>query len=105
MFLRRIHVRGFRAAAEMDLTCEFPGRFSLLVGEQPRGSRRSPTPCTSLTRGRSPNCRGRLSPSWVAPTRVRLMLSSTSPRAVTARALSELDYRVDDSSAGMDATT
>ena len=37
MFLRRIHVRGFRAAAEMDLTCEFPGRFSLLVGANNAG--------------------------------------------------------------------
>ena len=32
MFLRQIAVRGFRSAAEQELTCEFPGRFSLLLG-------------------------------------------------------------------------
>lgn len=37
MFLRRLTVRGFRAAAEHNLTCEFPGRFSLLIGANNAG--------------------------------------------------------------------
>src|SRR5262249_6547540 len=32
MHLSKVTVRGFRAAAEKDLICEFPGRFSLLIG-------------------------------------------------------------------------
>ncbi len=32
MYLNRVVVRGFRAGAEDDLTCELPGRFSVLVG-------------------------------------------------------------------------
>lgn len=37
MFLRRVTVRGFRASAEHQLACEFPGRFSLLVGANNAG--------------------------------------------------------------------
>lgn len=37
MFLRRLTARGFRAAAEKDLTCEFPGRFSLVLGANNAG--------------------------------------------------------------------
>jgi putative ATP-dependent endonuclease of OLD family len=37
MFLRRVDVQGYRAAAEMPLTCEFPGRFSLLLGANGAG--------------------------------------------------------------------
>lgn len=37
VYLRRVLVRGFRAAADHDLTCEFPGRFSLLVGANNAG--------------------------------------------------------------------
>jgi hypothetical protein len=32
VYLQRIAVRGFRAASEEEIVCEFPGRFSLLVG-------------------------------------------------------------------------
>lgn len=32
MFVTRLNVRGFRAAAEQTVACDFPGRFSLLVG-------------------------------------------------------------------------
>jgi putative ATP-dependent endonuclease of OLD family len=37
VFLRRLTVRGFRAAADHELECEFPGRFSLLVGANNAG--------------------------------------------------------------------
>lgn len=37
MFLRRIAVRGFRASAMADMACEFPGRFSLLLGANNAG--------------------------------------------------------------------
>lgn len=37
MFLRRVSVRGFRAAAASELTCHFPGRFSLLLGANNAG--------------------------------------------------------------------
>lgn len=37
MFLRRISVRGFRASAASELTCTFPGRFSLLLGANNAG--------------------------------------------------------------------
>jgi len=37
LFLRRLTVRGFRSAAEKDLTCEFPGRFSLVLGANNAG--------------------------------------------------------------------
>ncbi len=37
MYLQRVGVRGFRAAADHDLTCEFPGRFALLIGANNAG--------------------------------------------------------------------
>ncbi|GAA1937200.1 ATP-dependent nuclease [Amycolatopsis minnesotensis] len=37
MYLQRVAVRGFRAAADEELVCEFPGRFSLLVGANNAG--------------------------------------------------------------------
>jgi putative ATP-dependent endonuclease of OLD family len=37
MFLSRVKVMGYRAAAESELTCRFPGRFSLLVGANSSG--------------------------------------------------------------------
>lgn len=37
MFLRRLTVRGFRSAVADDVTCEFPGRFSLLIGSNNAG--------------------------------------------------------------------
>src|ERR1700754_3580728 len=37
MYLRRIAVRGFRAAADEEIVCGLPGRFSLLVGANNAG--------------------------------------------------------------------
>lgn len=37
MFLRRVDVQGYRAAAERPLTCEFTGPFSLVVGANASG--------------------------------------------------------------------
>src|SRR5690554_2038582 len=37
MFLNRIRVEGFRAAAESTIECSFPGRFSVLVGANGTG--------------------------------------------------------------------
>lgn len=37
MYLRRVSVSGFRAAGDGDITCEFPGRFSLLIGSNNAG--------------------------------------------------------------------
>lgn len=37
MYLRRVVVRGFRSAATDDVTCEFPGRFSMLIGSNNAG--------------------------------------------------------------------
>ncbi|MGO4649184.1 ATP-dependent endonuclease [Nocardia sp. 2YAB30] len=37
MYLQRVAVRGFRAAADDEIVCEFPGRFSLLVGANNAG--------------------------------------------------------------------
>lgn len=37
MYLQRVTVRGFRAAADEEIVCEFPGRFSLLVGANNAG--------------------------------------------------------------------
>jgi putative ATP-dependent endonuclease of the OLD family len=37
VYLRKIVVRGFRSAAETDVTCLFPGRFSLLIGSNNAG--------------------------------------------------------------------
>ncbi len=37
MYLRRVTVRGFRSAALGDVTCEFPSRFSLLIGANNAG--------------------------------------------------------------------
>lgn len=37
MYLRRLTVRGFRAAADSDIICEFPGRFSLILGANNAG--------------------------------------------------------------------
>lgn len=37
MHLSRVVVRGFRASAEADLECTFPGRFSVLVGANSSG--------------------------------------------------------------------
>lgn len=37
MFIRRLTVRGFRSAADTDLTCELPGRFSLILGANNAG--------------------------------------------------------------------
>ena len=37
MHLRRVVVRGFRAGAGTEFTCEFPGRFSLLIGANNAG--------------------------------------------------------------------
>ena len=37
MYLQRVAVRGFRAAADEEIVCEFPGRFSLLVGANNAG--------------------------------------------------------------------
>lgn len=37
MFLRRLTVRGFRSAVAADVTCELPGRFSLLIGSNNAG--------------------------------------------------------------------
>jgi putative ATP-dependent endonuclease of the OLD family len=37
MFLRRIDVKGYRAASERTLTCEFTGAFNLLIGANSSG--------------------------------------------------------------------
>lgn len=37
MYLRKVVVRGFRSAAQTDVTCTFPGRFSLLIGSNNAG--------------------------------------------------------------------
>lgn len=37
MFLRRVDVQGYRAAAERPLTCEFTGSFNLVVGANASG--------------------------------------------------------------------
>ena len=37
MYLRRIAVRGFRSAAAGEVVCQFPGRFSLLIGSNNGG--------------------------------------------------------------------
>ncbi|WP_157930400.1 ATP-dependent nuclease [Glycomyces xiaoerkulensis] len=37
MFLQRAVIRGFRASSTEDLECEFPGRFSVLVGANNAG--------------------------------------------------------------------
>jgi putative ATP-dependent endonuclease of OLD family len=37
MFLRRVDVQGYRAAAELPLTCEFTGSFNLVVGANSSG--------------------------------------------------------------------
>ena len=37
MYLRRVAVRGFRSAAAGAVVCEFPGRFSLLIGSNNAG--------------------------------------------------------------------
>lgn len=37
VFLRHIKIRGYRAAVNGDLVCEFPGRFSLLIGANNAG--------------------------------------------------------------------
>ncbi|MCQ3811833.1 MAG: AAA family ATPase [Acidimicrobiia bacterium] len=37
MFLRRVKVQGYRASVGADLECEFPGRFSVLVGANGTG--------------------------------------------------------------------
>lgn len=37
MHLRRLAVRGFRAAADGEIRCEFPGRFALLLGANNAG--------------------------------------------------------------------
>ena len=37
MFLRRLTVRGFRSAVAADLSCQFPGRFSLVIGSNNAG--------------------------------------------------------------------
>ncbi|GLY38820.1 hypothetical protein Amsp01_048440 [Amycolatopsis sp. NBRC 101858] len=37
MYLQRVAVRGFRAAAKDEIICEFPGRFSLLAGANNAG--------------------------------------------------------------------
>lgn len=37
MYLRQVVVRGFRAAADEEIVCDFPGRFSLLVGANNAG--------------------------------------------------------------------
>ena len=37
MFLRRIEVKGYRAAVGADLVCDFPGRFSVVVGANGTG--------------------------------------------------------------------
>lgn len=37
MFLRRVEVKGYRAAVGADLVCEFPGRFSVVVGANGTG--------------------------------------------------------------------
>lgn len=37
VYLQKIAVRGFRAAADEEIVCEFPGRFSLLAGANNAG--------------------------------------------------------------------
>lgn len=37
MFLEKITVKGFRAAASGEISCQFPGRFSLLIGSNNAG--------------------------------------------------------------------
>jgi putative ATP-dependent endonuclease of OLD family len=37
MFLQRVTLRGYRAACDEELVCEFPGRFSVLVGANGTG--------------------------------------------------------------------
>lgn len=37
MYLQRVVVRGFRAAADEEIVCELPGRFALLVGANNAG--------------------------------------------------------------------
>lgn len=37
MFLKRVAVRGYRAAIEHELVCELPGRFSIVVGPNGAG--------------------------------------------------------------------
>lgn len=37
MFLKRLDIQGYRAAAESPLTCEFTGRFNLLLGANGAG--------------------------------------------------------------------
>lgn len=37
MHLRSVKVRGFRSSADSDVTCEFPGRFGLLMGANNAG--------------------------------------------------------------------
>lgn len=37
MFLRRLTVRGFRSAVDTEVVCEFPGRFSLILGANNAG--------------------------------------------------------------------
>lgn len=37
MHLRRVEVRGFRASADSEVVCEFPGRFSIVVGANNAG--------------------------------------------------------------------
>lgn len=37
MYLRRVEVEGFRASADGPVSCEFPGRFSLIVGANGSG--------------------------------------------------------------------
>ena len=37
MYLRHVAVRGFRSAAAGDVVCQFPGRFSLLIGSNNAG--------------------------------------------------------------------
>lgn len=38
MFLKSVTIRGFRAAAQHDITCTLPGRFTLLVGGNNAGN-------------------------------------------------------------------
>lgn len=45
MFLKSVTIRGFRAAAQHDITCTLPGRFTLLVGGNNAGKT---TVCESL---------------------------------------------------------
>jgi putative ATP-dependent endonuclease of OLD family len=37
VYLRQVRVRGFRSSGESDVVCEFPGRFSLLIGSNNAG--------------------------------------------------------------------